>query len=85
MAAQAGMEEQAEKTRIRKPVKVVDTDEEITEDALLGEATLAKLSASRKPEEVPQEKADQAAEGTEEKAGGELSETSKDDGEQPAP
>ena len=33
----------------RKAPKVVDTDEELGDDDLLGEATLAKMSASRKP------------------------------------
>ncbi|OQY89516.1 MAG: 30S ribosomal protein S2 [Anaerolineae bacterium UTCFX1] len=35
----------------RKAPKVVETDEELTDDALLGEATLAKMSASRQAEE----------------------------------
>ena len=52
----AGGEEQSEKPRQRKVVKVVDTDDEATEDVLLGEATLAKLSATRKPEDVLVEK-----------------------------
>lgn len=33
----------------RKAPKVVETDEELADDALLGEATLAKMSASRVP------------------------------------
>lgn len=41
--------------RGHKLPKVVDMDEEIDEDILLGEATLAKLSATRKPEEVAPE------------------------------
>ncbi len=44
-------EAKQEKSRARKAPKVVDVDEEVGEDALLGEATLAKLSATRKPEE----------------------------------
>jgi small subunit ribosomal protein S2 len=51
-AAQTGEAEQSEKLRQRKAVKVVDTDDEAAEDVLLGEATLAKLSATRKPEDV---------------------------------
>ena len=85
MAAQSGTEEQAEKPRLRKAVKVVDTDEEFTEDALLGEATLAKLSAARKPEDVLQEKdkIDEVAEKVDEKTNVEIIEVSKDDGESP--
>jgi small subunit ribosomal protein S2 len=49
MAAEGG----AEPARARKLVKPVDSDEEPEEGALLGEATLAKLSAARQPEEVP--------------------------------
>lgn len=45
-----------EKPRARKSTKVVDVDEEVGEAALLGEATLAKLSATRKPDEKPDEK-----------------------------
>ena len=87
MAALAGAEEQAEKPRMRKAVKVVDTDEDITEDALLGEATLAKLSATRKPEEVPQEKdkVDEPAEGKVESPIEGITELSRDDGEKPGP
>ncbi len=40
----------AEKPRIRRVPEVLEVDEEVEEDLLLGEATLAKLSASRKPE-----------------------------------
>ncbi len=43
-----GAEEHA---RAHRPVKVVETDEELEEGALLGESTLAKLTASRKPDE----------------------------------
>jgi small subunit ribosomal protein S2 len=35
----------------RKTTKVVETDDELEEGALLGESTLAKLSATRKPED----------------------------------
>ena len=82
-AARDNVEGQAEKPRIRKPVKVVDTDEEITEDALLGEATLAKLSATRKPEElVPEkDKVEEKAEEPTDKKSEELPEVSKDNGE----
>ena len=51
-AAQAGAEDQSDQPRQRKVAKVVDTDDEATEDVLLGESTLAKLSATRKPEDV---------------------------------
>lgn len=50
-AATAQAEAKSEKPRARKAPKVVETDEEVQEDALLGDATLAKLSASRKPSE----------------------------------
>ncbi len=53
MEADAG----AEPARARKPVKPVDTDEEPEEGALLGEATMAKLTASRQPEETSPEAA----------------------------
>jgi small subunit ribosomal protein S2 len=36
-----------------KTAKVVESDEEPEEGALLGESTLAKLSATRKPEDLP--------------------------------
>jgi small subunit ribosomal protein S2 len=49
--AAAEVEGATEPTRARQPVKVVETEEEPEEGALLGEATLAKLSASRQPEE----------------------------------
>ena len=55
-AAQAGAEDQSEQPRQRKVVKVVEPDDEATEDVLLGEATLAKLSATRKPEDTLPEK-----------------------------
>ena len=55
-AAQAGAEDQSDQPRQRKVAKVVDTDDEATEDVLLGESTLAKLSATRKPEDVLPEK-----------------------------
>ena len=37
----------------RRAPRVVDTDEEMEDDALLGQATLAKLNASREDEQVP--------------------------------
>ncbi len=49
-----GMEERA---HTHRPAKVVESDEELEEGALLGESTLAKLSATRKPEEIAVEKA----------------------------
>ena len=54
-AAFMGGEPSAEPARARKPVRPVESDEEPEEGALLGEATLAKLSASRQPEETPRE------------------------------
>jgi small subunit ribosomal protein S2 len=66
-AAEAEIEGAAEPTRARQPVKVVETEEEPEEGALLGEATLAKLSASRQPEE-PQATAAEAQTATTEPA-----------------
>src|SRR5687767_14724058 len=37
----------------RRVPRVVETDEELQDDALLGQATLAKLNASREDEQVP--------------------------------
>jgi len=50
--AAATAEAGAEPARVRKAAKMVESDEEQEEGALLGEATLKKLSASRQPEEV---------------------------------
>lgn len=50
------LEGQGEKPRARTAGKVVDSDEELEEGALLGESTLAKLSATRKPEDAVAEK-----------------------------
>ena len=55
-ATRAGAEDQSDQPRQRKVVKVVEPDDEATEDVLLGEATLAKLSATRKPEDTLPEK-----------------------------
>ena len=44
-------EAKTEKPKGRRGSKVVETDEVVDEDALLGEATLAKLSATRKPDD----------------------------------
>lgn len=63
----AEMEAKAERPRARRAPKVVETEEEVDEDVLLGEATLAKLSATRKPEEVAAEK-DKGEEKVEDKA-----------------
>jgi small subunit ribosomal protein S2 len=49
-APAAASEARTEKPRSRKGPKVVDADEETDEGALLGESTLAKLSATRAPE-----------------------------------
>ncbi len=56
LAPAAELEAKAEKPHARKTPKVVETDEEVDEDVLLGEATLAKLSATRKPDEIVPEK-----------------------------
>jgi len=37
----------------RRAPRIVETDEELQDDALLGQATLAKLNASREDEQVP--------------------------------
>jgi small subunit ribosomal protein S2 len=47
----------AEAPRVRRAAHVVESDEELEEGALLGESTLAKLSATRKPEEIVVESA----------------------------
>jgi len=68
----------SEKPRTRKAPKVVETDEDVQEDALLGEATLAKLSATRKPEEIVPEKdkvEEKVAEKVEEKVAEKAEET----------
>jgi hypothetical protein len=58
---------------------VVETDEVVDEDALLGQATLAKLSATRKPDDpVPQ------MDKSEEKPGDFKSEEEKSAKEKPA-
>ncbi|MGH9429708.1 MAG: 30S ribosomal protein S2, partial [Terriglobia bacterium] len=43
---------QSDRTTRRAP-RIVETDEEVEDDALLGQATLAKMNASRKDEPVP--------------------------------
>lgn len=45
----------SESTRMRHTAQVVESDEEVEEGALLGESTLAKLSATRRPEETTPE------------------------------
>jgi small subunit ribosomal protein S2 len=42
----------ADSAHAYKTAKVVESDEEVEEGALLGESTLAKLSATRKPEDI---------------------------------
>ncbi len=64
----AEAEAKQEKSRARKAPKVVDVDEEVNEDALLGEATLAKLSATRKSEEPVAPEAGRAEEKTDKSA-----------------
>ena len=49
--AASAAEVKTEKPKGRRAPKVVETDEVVEEGALLGEATLAKLSATRKPDE----------------------------------
>ncbi|MGA7192642.1 MAG: 30S ribosomal protein S2 [Anaerolineales bacterium] len=51
MASTPAAEVKTEKPKGRRAPKVVESDETVEEDALLGEATLAKLSATRKPDE----------------------------------
>ena len=50
----------------RKPVRRVELEEEVAEDDLLGEATLAKLNASR--DETEEESEDTTSEKSEETA-----------------
>lgn len=56
----------------RKPVRVLDMDEEVNEEELLGEATLAKLNASRDDED---EKTDSDESDTEETSPAESNES----------
>jgi len=65
----------------RKPVRVVETDEEVKDEELLGEATLAKLNASRDEEE----QAEAAASDTEETASPEAKEADAPKAEEAAP
>ena len=72
-------EAKTEKPKGRRGPKVVETDEVVDEDALLGQATLAKLSATRKPDDpVPQ------MDKSEEKPGDFKSEEEKSAKEKPA-
>ena len=66
--AAAAAEDAGEKPLPRAARKVVETDEDVEEDELLGEATLAKLSAARKPDESVDEEEEETEEKTEEKA-----------------
>lgn len=54
-SAPVASDAKAEKPRTRKGPKVVDADEVTDEGALLGESTLAKLSATRVPEPSKEE------------------------------
>ena len=47
----SAMEGGPEKAHAQRPARVVDTDEEVEEGALLGASTLAKLNVTRRPEE----------------------------------
>ncbi len=77
-AMAAAPESRAERAQAQRPPRVVDTDEEVEEGALLGASTLAKLNVSRKPdepatqepkaEETPEAKPEEAAKASEEKA-----------------
>jgi len=51
-AEDAGSAGMADSTYVHKTARVVESDEEVEEGALLGESTLAKLSATRKPEDI---------------------------------
>ena len=78
-AVAATPESRAERAQAQRAPRVVETDEEVEEGALLGASTLAKLNVTRKPEEpAPQEakpeeaapaetQPEQPAESTEEK------------------
>ena len=55
--AETALEGGAESLRSRHTTHVVETEEDVEEGALLGESTLAKLSATRKPEDVAAEAA----------------------------
>jgi small subunit ribosomal protein S2 len=50
--AAAEVQEDAQKSPRRAPQATAEQDDELGEDALLGEATLAKLNVTRKPAEV---------------------------------
>ncbi len=47
----AAMEGAPERAHAQRPPKIVETDEELEEGALLGASTLAKLNVTRRPEE----------------------------------
>jgi small subunit ribosomal protein S2 len=51
-AVEPAVEGGAEAPRVHRTTHVVESEEELEEGALLGASTLAKLSATRKPEEV---------------------------------
>jgi len=53
----AAAKSEAKPRPVRKPVGEVEQEEEIGEDALLGESTLAKLNVTRKVDEIPAEEA----------------------------
>ena len=58
------MESRAERAQAQRVPRVVETDEEVEEGALLGASTLAKLNVTRKPEEpaAPEPKPAEAVE-----------------------
>ncbi len=76
-AMAAAPESRAERAQAQRAPRVVDTDEEVEEGALLGASTLAKLNVSRKPEEpaaqepkpeeAPEAKPEEAPQASEEK------------------
>jgi small subunit ribosomal protein S2 len=53
--AEVAPEGGADPMRLHRTTHVVETEEDVEEGALLGESTLAKLSATRKPEDVTPE------------------------------
>ena len=63
--AEEAANDRGEGVSARKPARVVDMDEDDNDEELLGEATLAKLNASREEEEVEENSGETDAEETE--------------------
>jgi small subunit ribosomal protein S2 len=59
--SEAAVEAGAESQRAHRTAHVVETEDDVEEGALLGESTLAKLSATRKPEDLAAELSTNAA------------------------